>query len=362
MNQRNGFEEGEDPRSTLSGPRGPRPVAKVGPFVATLLNGVFGDPLVHVRIPFHKRSLLIDLGDGARIPARIAHQVTDVFLSHAHADHIGGFMPFLRSRIGVWPLCRIFGPPGIVGNVEGFVRGIHWDRAGPRAPRFEVTELHAERVERYLVVAGAAAIERQGPSPAPAGCIYRDDLMEVTATLLDHLTPVLAYSLTSHATVNVRKERLERSGLAPGPWLTELKDKVAAGATSARIEIPDGSEADVARLADDLLLVTAGEKLVYATDLADTPANRAALTELAAGAHTMFCEATFCDSESEKAARSGHLTARACGEIASAAGVGRLIPFHFSRRYEADPARVYDEVAAACANTIVPDLDRAMRP
>lgn len=51
------------------------------------------------------------------------------------------------------------------------------------------------------------------------------------------------------------------------------------------------------------------------------------------------------------AVRTGHLTARACGEIATAAGVERLIPFHFSRRYESDP---YREVRAVCSRAVVP--------
>ncbi len=347
----------DDWRSVLSGPRGPRPVARAGPFVAAMPNGVFGDPRLHIRIPFHKRSLQIDLGEGTKIPARIAHQVTDVFLSHAHADHISGFLSFLRSRIGVWPVCRIYGPPGIVHNIEGLVRGIHWDRVGPRAPRFEVIELHAQTLERFSIVAGRPAAEPLGSSDANGGVVLVDDVMQVRATLLDHLTPVLAYALESHASVNVRKERLSRSGLAPGPWLTELKDRISAGEPDAGITLPDGSEASAAELADDLLIISDGVKLVYATDLADTPSNREALQALAANAHTFFCEAPFCEAEAEKAELSGHLTARACGEIAVAAGVGQLLPFHFSRRYESDPGRVYREVAAVCPCTVIPAED-----
>jgi hypothetical protein len=41
-------------------------------------------------------------------------------------------------------------------------------------------------------------------------------------------------------------------------------------------------------------------------------------------------------------------------EIAAAAHVERLIPFHFSRRYEEEPDRVYAEVRARCARTVIP--------
>jgi ribonuclease Z len=340
----------------LEGPRGPRPVARVGPFVATLMNGVFGDPLLHVRIPFHKRSVLVDIGEGAKLPARAAHQVTDLFLSHAHADHITGFLSFLRSRIGEWPVCRVYGPRGIVENVAGLVSGIHWDRVGLRAPRFEVTELGDDLLECFSIVAGEPGYTHEGQRRTSEGLIWSDTIMSVRATVLDHLTPVLAFALESRATLKVRKEKLVEAELAPGPWLTELKDLIAAGRHDAPVLLPDGRRRAAGALAEDLLLAEPGEKLVYATDLADTERNRSALTALAEGSHTLFCEATFCEAQAHLARRTGHLTAKACGEIATAARVRRLIPFHFSRRYESDPLAVYEEVRSACAATVIPTL------
>ncbi len=123
-----------------------------------------------------------------------------------------------------------------------------------------------------------------------------------------------------------------------------------------QISLPDGSEWSIETLLQDLLLVSPGAKLVYATDLADTSQNRLKLQDLAHGANALFCEATFCESETTQAQRTGHLTARACGEIAAAAKVEQLFPFHFSRRYEKDPMRVYDEAASACGATVIPEL------
>ena len=139
-----------------------------------------------------------------------------------------------------------------------------------------------------------------------------------------------------------------------GPWLGELKQRIADDERDALIHLPDGNTERVGILADDLVLIAPGQKLVYATDLADTADNRERLTALAKGAHTFFCEATFVDADADKAAGTGHLTARACGEIATAAGVEHLVPFHFSRRYEDEPERVYDEVRRVCSRVVVP--------
>ncbi|MGD8631588.1 MAG: Clp1/GlmU family protein, partial [Gammaproteobacteria bacterium] len=128
------------PHAPSAAVTGPRPAGRVGGLSVCLVNGVFGDPLLHVRLRHRRRSLLFDLGEGARLPARIAHQVSDVFISHAHVDHIAGFLWLLRSRIGETTLCRLYGPPGLAANIDGLVRGILWDRVGNNGPRFEVIE------------------------------------------------------------------------------------------------------------------------------------------------------------------------------------------------------------------------------
>ena len=119
------------------------------------------------------------------------------------------------------------------------------------------------------------------------------------------------------------------------------------------IKLPDGSEESVSALKAELVLISPGKKLVYATDLADSPDNRQRLEGLAKYAHTFFCEATFCVNDAERAVRTGHLTTRACGEIATVAEVARLVPFHFSRRYAPDPQQLYEEIQATCAQVVV---------
>ena len=80
---------------------------------------------------------------------------------------------------------------------------------------------------------------------------------------------------------------------------------------------------------------------------------------MSAGAHTLFCEASFRLADEHQARRTGHLTTRACGEIAGLAQAERLVPFHFSRRYETDLAPAYDEVRATFSRTMTPPLREA---
>jgi len=333
---------------------GPRLVGRVGKADVALLNGLFGDPLLHLRLRHLPRSLLFDLGDAGRLPARSAHQVSDVFISHAHMDHLSGFVWLLRSRIGDLPPCRLYGPPGLAGHVRGLVEGFLWDRAGERGPAFEIAELHGERLHRFSLRAGRPGLVPLGEVAVADGVILHEAGFQVRAVTLDHHTPVLAYAYEPRAELSIRKDRLVARGWTPGAWLGELKQRLMRGERDTGLELPDGSRASVAALADQLVLSEPGKRLVYATDLADTPANRARLLDLARHAHTLFLEATFTEADREHAQANGHLTARACGEIASAAGVARLVPFHLSRRYAADPRQLFDELQAACPRVLLP--------
>ena len=346
------------PPPDIAGPAqqngGLRVMGRVGQIDFCLVNGIFGDPLLHVRLRQQRRSLLFDLGEGTRLPARIAHQVTDVFISHAHIDHIGGFIMLLRSRIGKFPSCRLYGPPGLARHIEGFLQGILWDRVAERAPCFEVAELHADRLLRFHLQAGQEACVQLDEIRLEAGVILQDTGFRIRAQRLDHHTPVLAYAFEPAMEINIRKDTLQARGLKPGPWLAVLKNHLLAENHTAVIVLPDGTVTRVADIAADLTLIKPGKKLVYATDLADTPDNRQHLQALARYAHTFFCEACFIEADAGQAAQTGHLTTRACGEIAMAAEVARLVPFHFSQRYADKLQEVYDEVHAVCPRVVMP--------
>ncbi len=333
---------------------GVRPLVQVGKVTATLMNGIFGDPLLHLRLGQSRRSLMFDLGDGSRLPARIAHQVSDVFISHAHMDHISGFLWLLRSRIGETSICRLYGPPGLAAHIEGLISGIRWDRIGDHGPLFEVLELHDNRLHGYRLQAGKAGRDFLGEEECADGVLLAEVDFQVQAVTLDHGTPVLAYAYQPSLEIKVRKERLQQRKLKPGPWLNDLKRHILAAEHSLELRLPDGRCETVERLSEDLILVSEGKKLVYATDFSDTPDNRQRLMSLATGAHTLFCESTFLLREEAQAKRSGHLTTRSCAEIANQAGVQYLIPFHFSRRYEKQPWQVYDEIAALCPQVVMP--------
>jgi ribonuclease Z len=323
---------------------------------AYLLNGIFGDPLLHIRLRQERRSLLFDLGDSGRLPAKIAHQVSDVFVSHAHIDHIGGFLWFLRSRIGCTRLCRIYGPPGVAAHISAFVAGVHWDRIADLGPRFEIVELDRSFLHRFALRVGGKGCEPLGTVPlGEDGTLLEEPGLKVRAIEMDHGIPVLAFALEIPPALHVRPELLHRVGLPAGPWVGELKRRLQAGEEGAEILLPGGRRVRAGELGAQLVTRHANKRLVYATDLADTPCNRERLIRFAHRADIFFCEASFREQDAEQARRTGHLTARACGEIAADGQVSRLVPFHFSRRYERAPASVYAEVRQVFREELLED-------
>jgi ribonuclease Z len=346
------------PADVLSGieiSSGPRIVGRVGAVDMALLNGVFGDPLLHLRLRHLRRSLFFDLGDASRLPARTAHQVTDIFISHAHMDHISGFLWLLRSRLGDYPTCRLYGPPGLAQHIYGFLQGILWDRIADRGPHFEVLELHGGHLKHFQLQAGSDTQVVLGESIVSDDILLKEAGFCVKGITLDHHgTQVMAYALQPDIQVNIRKDRLRARKLSPGPWLNVLKQHILMNNDTGLVQLPDNTAASAGDLAQDLAIITPGKKLAYATDLADTADNRQRLTTLAHHAHTFFCEAPFLEAEVAHATRNGHLTTRACGEIAFAANVSHLVPFHFSRRYSDDPQPLYEEIERYCPRVLTP--------
>lgn len=321
--------------------------AGTGPVTAKLINGVFGDPLLQVSLGNLPNRLLFDLGDAGAVSRRVLHTVSDVFITHAHFDHICGFLDLLRARMtGDFPACRIYGPPGTTAHISGFVAGIHWDRIEDEGPELHVADIHPDHASWSRIKVGHQT-KQLTTSAVIDGVILQVPEYRVRCRFLDHGIPVLAYAVQLPHEHHIDRDRLGSMGLAPGPWIRALKRRVRDDDLDSSLDVGAGRTERAAELKEALVRSTPGKKLIYATDLADTASNRKALVELASDADLFFCEATFRQHDAVQASRTQHLTTRACGEIAAAASVHRLVPFHFSKRYTREVLPVYDEIRAA---------------
>jgi ribonuclease Z len=323
-------------------------------FHPSLVNGRYGDPTVYVETLFEKRSLLFDVGEIASLSPRRIRRIDQIFVSHEHIDHFVGFDHLLRLLVGHEKSVQLFGPSGFGERVFHKLQAYRWNlvESYPCDLVFVVSELETENsisTTRFRLRKAFAA-EPSVFRKTCAGVLCDEPTHRVSAAILEHGTPCLAFALQEAAHVNVWKNRLLERGLPVGPWLRSLKKAVVERrADDHLIRIDEAATSDrLVPLASlrDLLTVTAGQKIAYVTDVADTPANRAAIVALVQNADILFIEAAFAGADAALARERAHLTTTAAGEIAREANVRRVEPFHFSPRYAGEQERMLAEVMA----------------
>jgi ribonuclease Z len=326
-----------------------------------LVNGRSGDPALYIETLFEKHAILFDLGDISPLSPRKIQRVDHVFVSHAHIDHFFGFDRLLRLLVGREKKVALYGPIGLIDHVHHKLQAYRWNLFNRYASDlvFVVTEVasYSESRLAQFRLRNAFAAEPIGTEIIAENVICNEPSFRVSAAILEHGTPCLAFAIEEAAHVNVWKSRLAELGLPIGPWLRELKQAVIEGRPDHHLfRVPAGpgtSETREMPLAalSSVLTVTPGQKIAYVTDAADTATNRTAIIRLVRNADLLFIEAAFAQADVGLAAQRSHLTTTAAGSIARAAQVRRVEPFHFSARYEGQDQRMLNEVYAAFAGS-----------
>lgn len=273
------------------------------PYRPMLLNPLFGDPALLLREQRGSRGLLFDIGWLEPLPSKLLGGVSDLFVSHAHMDHLQGFVKLIRLLLGPSGRVRIYGPPGIDARIESLIGGFDFNLIGSDGPIFELHVLEGEQIRyRRLRLSATTVVEHEELRPVHHGLILEEEGLRVRAATMMHSIPVLGFRVEM-----LERVRPHRSFQAapPRPYT-----------------------------------------MAYITDIADSPHNRATALELASGADLLVCESMFAQADADRAGVTAHLTTRACAEIARDADVAQLVPFHFSPRYSDAPSVLYDEIAA----------------
>jgi ribonuclease Z len=257
--------------------------------------------------------ILFDCGEGTQrqLVASVGlMDLTEVFLTHFHADHWLGLPGLLKTfdlRGRERPL-TVHGPRGLK-ELLGFAQ-----RAAGRV-RFElqVHELAPGQVlERDGYRIAAVPVAHRGPA---FGYVLYEDERPGT------FDPVAAVSL----------------GLTPGPEFGRVQHgETVRGVSADQVLGPPRP----------------GRKLVISGDTMPCESLRIA----AHGADVLIHEATFAEDERERAAETGHSTATQAAALARDAEVKLLALTHFSTRYPVGQLR--DEARAIFPPTVAPrDFD-----
>jgi ribonuclease Z len=257
--------------------------------------------------------ILFDCGEGTQrqlVKSVGLADLTDVFLTHMHADHWLGLPGMLKSfelRDRDKPL-TVYGPPGMTALMER-MRPIYG------RPRYGLTLCDLE----------------------PGEPVRSDDL-EIVPFAVRHRGVAFGYALIEDARPGrFDAELAEALGVTPGPDFGRLqRGEVVAGVSPEQV-------IGEARL---------GRKVVLTGDTAPTDA----VVVAAHRADVLIHEATFSHDDADRAAQTGHSTARQAAQVAADAEVRVLALTHLSARYAGGEIR--DEARAVFPATEVPrDFD-----
>lgn len=327
-------------------------------FLPTLVNRPFGDPGLYLDFLFARRAILFDLGDLAPLGARKLLRVSDICISHTHIDHFIGFDRLLRIMLGREKQVHLFGPPGILSQVENRLASYSWNLIGsyPTVFTLTVSELHPDGSALRAQFSSKRAFARECEEPVVFrdGVILDEENLRIRSAFLEHSIPCLAYAFEEKRHVNFMKNQLDELGVPSGPWLNKLRRAALRGDPDGTTFLAPGQGAGereraftLGELKDRVLRIVPGEKIAYVTDVSFSDRNRERIVELVRGADYLFIESVFLHADWERARDRAHLTARQAGEIARAAQVERVIPFHFSPRHLGAEQELRREVAEA---------------
>lgn len=323
-------------------------------FQPRLVNSVFGDPCLFVGLRWMGRAVLFDLGRLDRLPATEVLRVRHVFVTHTHMDHFIGFDHLLRLFLAREAEVDLFGPPGVIDNVLGKLRGYTWNLVDGYPFVLTVHEVGRQSIRAIRLPATEAFAPHTLPERPFDGTLFHADGLKARTVHLDHRIDSLGYAIEEDTHLNVRTDELERLGIPAGPWLNQVKAAVRRGGrddTVIEVEwaTPGGREQrrlQLGELRERLIAVTPGQKLAYVTDTVFSADNVRRIVELGRGADVFYCESLFVDEDRDQASKRYHLTARQAGTLARLSGARRLETFHYSPRYDGDAERLQREAQA----------------
>ncbi len=267
-------------------------------------------------------TLLFDCGEGTQrqmMKYGVSFTFKTIFFTHYHSDHLLGLIGLTRT-LG---LLNIFGgaerqEPLVLYGPKGAKRILdHALSVGIEKPKFpiEIVELKP-------------------------GDVLRRGEYDILTCETEHRADTIGYALVEHTRLGrFHPDRARELGIPEGP----LWGKIHKGEP---VTLDDGRTITPAELVG---APRPGRTVVISGDTRPHPA----LERLATGADLLVHEATFAHEDLARARETGHTTAREAAELATRAGVKRLVLTHISPRYSRDAPELLAEARALFADTVI---------
>ena len=267
-----------------------------------------------------ERFFLIDCGEGAQIQLRRLkipyHRINHIFISHLHGDHIFGLMGFISTLSLQGRTCDLH---------------IYAHRKLEQLINFQL-ELLETHLSYSLVFHPIFGKDPQ--------ILYEDKVITVTSFALRHgAVPCAGFLFREKQRPrNLKKEMVQFYNI-PIREMASIKD-------GSDFVTPDGDVVANGVLTKD---PPKARSYAFCTDTAYTEK----IIPIIQGVDLLYHEATFVNSENQRAKKTYHSTAHQAALMAQKAQVGQLLIGHFSARHKCadehikEACEVFDNVKAA---------------
>jgi ribonuclease Z len=271
---------------------------------------------VAVKLPQRAEVWLFDCGEGTQhqiLRSDIkSSQISKIFISHLHGDHIFGLAGLLAScgMAGATQRIDIYGPAGLGEYLDACLR-------------------YSETKLTYPI-----KVHRARP-----GIVFSDDEFTVTCAPLKHRVTAYGYRITEH-------DRAGRFDVEKARSLAIPEGKIYGLLKQGKIvTLEDGRTFNGA---DFVGAPQKGRAIAYCTDTTYCDNSVA----LAQNADVLIHEATFAHQDADMALQRLHSTTTMAAQVARGAQVQQLVMTHFSPRY-LNLEELLEEARAIFPNTIL---------
>jgi len=248
-----------------------------------------------------ERFFLIDCGEGAQIQMRRfklkMQRIDQIFISHLHGDHIFGLPGIINTfnLLGRYKELHIYAPK----QLEDFLNAIN---------TYIFTRLNYPITFHYL-------------NPEGKDLIYENKLLKVFSFPVSHRIETWGFSFEEKQQPRkLIKEIIEKLSV-PIPWRIRLKNG----------EDYVDENGNVFPNEDLTTPPPEPRKYVFVTDTEYLPEIK---NYFEGSVNLLYHEATFLESEIERAAETKHSTAKQAAQIATLLNAKKLLLGHFSTRYK----------------------------
>ena len=245
------------------------------------------------------KQFMIDCGEGAQLQLRRQHIhfsfINHIFISHLHGDHCFGLIGLISTF-------------ALLGRTAPL--HIYADHNLERVMKPQI-DFFCKGMNYPLFFHSIDATKRE--------IIFEDNTITVEIIPLKHRMPCCGFLFREKPKKRHLIGDIVNFYNIPAYMRQAIKD-------GADYTTPDGETIPNSRLTKD---ADRSRSYAYCSDTAPCD-NSLQLKDV----DLLYHEATFADSEKERAAQTMHSTARQAAQVAAAAGAKRLLIGHYSSRYE----------------------------